>query len=276
MMDSVVLFHGLCGSSLELQALASHLRRAGFTVELPMIEGYTFGTGFSGWQQWLEQADKVIDQLSEASGQPVAIGGLSMGATLALGLAAKRNDISAVIALSTTLHYDGWAVPWYRPLLSLGHAIGCGRFYEYKESEPFGLKNEQLRAYVKKALAQNRISDVGGDSFSLGHLVEGDRLAKYVISALPNIHADLLVIHAIDDDVASVRNADLVLQKTSSAIKESMFLGNSYHIVTVDNERETVSAEVEFFLKETVSGQRVKNSPATVISQEYARFLRKK
>lgn len=273
-MNSIALFHGLCGSPLELQVLATHLRRAGMTVEVPTIEGYTFGTGFSDWKQWLKQAHNEIDKLANASGHPVTIGGLSMGATLALELAAERDDVSAVIALSTTLLYDGWGVPWYRPLLPLAHALGLGRFYEYKERDPFGIKNEQLRAYVKKSLEQNRVSEVGGESFSLSHLVEGERLAAHVIKVLPKIHADLLVIHAIDDEVASVRNADLVLQNTNSEIKESVFLGNSYHIITVDNERETVCAEIEFFLKETVPNQRAKKSPATVVSQEYARFLR--
>ena len=274
-MNTIVLFHGLCGSSLELNFLANSLRRAGFQVELPNIEGYTFGTGISDWRDWVAQAGNIVNKITNNFEQGVVIGGLSMGATLALAIASKRNDIAGVVALSTMLRYDGWAIPWYRPLLPLGHAIGFGRIYEYKEREPFGVKNIQLRAYVKKALEQNRVSEIGGESFSLHHLVEGDRLMTYVKNNLSKVIADLLTIHAIDDEVASIRNAEMVLKKTSSKIKESIFLGNSYHIITVDNERETVFNSVESFLREIANRNLDdEKSQIPILSQEYARFIR--
>ena len=87
--------------------------------------------------------------------------------------------------------------------------------------------------------------------------------------------ADLLTIHAIDDEVASIRNAEMVLKKTSSKIKESIFLGNSYHIITVDNERETVFNSVESFLREIANRNLDdEKSQIPILSQEYARFIR--
>lgn len=261
---------------MELQFLANHLRKAGFRVETPLLDGYSFGTGFSNWKDWVADAHREIDRLAGESGEKIMIGGLSMGATLALAVASQRDDIGAVVALSTTLVFDGWAIPWYRPLLRLGHALGFGKFYEYKERDPYGVKNMQLRTYVKKTLEQNRVSEVGGESFSLEHLVEGDRLIDYVTCHLQRVFADLLVIHAVDDEVASVRNADWVLEASRSAVKEAVFLGNSYHIVTVDNERETVCAEVEFFLKEALQRTMAGKVPTPILSQEYARLIRSK
>lgn len=272
----IVLFHGLRSTPLELGFLVNFLQKTGFVVETPSFEGYSYGTGTSTWDSWLAQAKEAVRKVQAAHGGKVSVGGLSLGATLALAVSAELEGLCSVVALSTTLRYDGWAVPWYRFLLPVAEAIGIGRFYEFKESEPYGVKNEDLRELVKQALASNHVSEVGGESFTLKHLVEGNKLCKHTIKSLPAITADLLVIHAVDDEVASVRNAQLVLDNVRSAVKEAYFLGNSYHIITVDNERETVCAEVAYFLDEVqsrVSGQ-TKASGAPIISKELARYLR--
>jgi carboxylesterase len=274
----VVLFHGLRSTPLELAYLVNYLQKSGVVVETPSFDGYSYGTGISSWRSWLEQAKEIVCTIQASHPGKVSVGGLSLGATLALAVSAELEGLCSVIALSTTLRYDGWAVPWYRFLLPLGEAIGFGRFYEYREREPYGVKNEHLRELVKKALESNHVSEVGGESFTLRHLVEGDKLCRYTIRHLPSITADLLAIHAIDDEVASVRNAEMVIGNVSSVIKEAIFLGNSYHIITVDNERETVCAEVADFLTAALQRKhgdtKVKADP--VISSELARFLRGK
>ncbi len=274
----IVLFHGLRSTPLELGFLVNFLQKAGFTVETPSFEGYSYGTGTSTWDSWLEQAKEAVRKIQAAHACKVSVGGLSLGATLALAVTAELEDICSVIALSTTLRYDGWAVPWYRFLLPIGEAIGIGRFYEFKEREPYGVKNEDLRELVKQALESNHVSEVGGESFTLKHLVEGNKLCRHTIKSLSAITADLLVIHAVDDEVASVRNAQMVLNNVRSPVKEAYFLGNSYHIITVDNERETVCAEVAYFLDEVqlrVLGH-TKTAGSPVISKELARYLRGK
>jgi len=273
---TVVLFHGLCAAPLELAFLATHLRQAGFTVETPTIEGYSYGSPAARWRSWVDRASAIVRSLQQKASGGVSVGGLSMGATLALAVAAEVDGISSVVALSTTLRYDGWAVPWYRFLFPLGHRLGLGRFYTYKESEPFGLKNEQLRAHVKKALANNQVSEIGGDSISAEHLAEADRLCSHVKRKLAQVCADLLVIHAIDDEVASPRNADMVMSRAGSVNRKAIFLGNSYHIITVDNERETVCSEVEFFLRGIVAAGEgsAGRKLFPVVAPEWARYLR--
>jgi carboxylesterase len=275
---TVVLFHGLCATPLELAYLTNHLRQSGFLVETPTIDGYSYGSAASTWENWLAQAIDFVRNLQENTAGGISVGGLSMGATLALAVSSEIEDIYSVVALSTTLRYDGWAIPWYRFLLPFGYKIGFGRVYEYREHEPYGLKNEHLRAHVKKALENNRVSEIGGDRISMKHLFEADKLCRHTHKRLSLIDADLLVIHAIDDDVASVRNADLVLEKVSSANKEALYLGNSYHIITVDNERETVCSAVEFFLLHSVarSNGHSQHKLFPVVSPEWARYLRQK
>lgn len=56
------------------------------------------------------------------------------------------------------------------------------------------------------------------------------------------------MIHAEEDDVASMRNPRYVMAHLGSRHKELVTLHNSYHMITVDNEREHVASETIRFL----------------------------
>src|SRR4029077_9873841 len=63
-----------------------------------------------------------------------------------------------------------------------------------------------------------------------------------------SVNAPALVIHAKEDDVASLKSAEFVLDKIGSKDVHFVLLHDSYHMVTLDNEREVVADEtVRFF-----------------------------
>lgn len=73
-------------------------------------------------------------------------------------------------------------------------------------------------------------------------------MIKSVKRALPRVTAPAIIIHALDDDVASPRNARYVAAHLGSSNIESVMLHNSYHMITVDNDRELVASEtIRFF-----------------------------
>jgi carboxylesterase len=64
---------------------------------------------------------------------------------------------------------------------------------------------------------------------------------------LDQVRAPCLVVHSANDDVASVRNAQIV-ERSVGADVETMLLHNSYHMVTVDQEhRQVVERSASFF-----------------------------
>ena len=78
---------------------------------------------------------------------------------MSLSIAAELgDDVAALTLLSTTLWYDGWAMPWYRPFRYLGYVWPIRYWYTYKEREPFGLKNQQLRRWVAREMAHKDAS----------------------------------------------------------------------------------------------------------------------
>ena len=150
----IVLFHGLSSSPLELNYIANILKKNGFRVETPALKGYGFGDQAGTWEEWLNEASNIVSNLQKQEVLQLSVGGISLGATLALGVASKLDGINAVLCLSTTLIYNGWASPWYRILTKFGIWLGLGQSFKYKERDPFGIKNIQIRAYIKKAMAQ--------------------------------------------------------------------------------------------------------------------------
>jgi len=270
----IVLFHGLSSSPLELNYIANVLKKNGYRVETPALKGYGFGDQAGTWEDWLNEASNIVSNLQKQEVLQLSIGGISLGATIALGVAEKLDGINAVLCLSTTLIYNGWASPWYRVLTRFGIWLGLGEKFKYKERDPFGIQNIQIRAYIKKAMAQQNISEVGGSYMTLNHIAQADKLCIYVRKNLMNVTAPVLAIHAVDDEIAHPNNVDLLFKHISSATKRAIYLGNSYHMITVDNERETVAYESAAFLRETYDQSTNAKIREKIISPELQRFLR--
>jgi carboxylesterase len=174
----VLLLHGLRGSPLEMQHLGKQLQKAGFSVRIPYIHGCGFGSkadaGSSRWEDWVEQARAHYAALGESCTR-VALGGLCIGAVLALALAADRGiRASAVMPLATTLKWDGWGMPWYRIFAPLAYYTPLRFLYSFPERWPFGLKDQKLRDWVARQMRETGSSIAGKRALGNG----ADRLAR--------------------------------------------------------------------------------------------------
>jgi carboxylesterase len=107
---------------------------------------------------------------------------------------------------------------------------------------------------------------------------EGRSLIREARANVRQIDCPTLFIHAADDETVHMRNAEWAYENIRSATKEFIYLGDSYHMITVDNERETVNQETVRFLKKTVND--ALDTPAfdvaPVQSPELRRLLRKR
>lgn len=249
----VLLLHGLAGSSLEMARLAQMLQQSGLSVETPDIAGFAYGTPESDWQSWVEIVRGHVRELKTRFAT-VSIVGISMGATLGMEVA-TREDVNALVLLSVGLGYDGWAAPWYRFLLPIAKYIPFHDRYRFRESEPYGIKNPEIRAVIKKMLLDKRQSEVGGESISLHQLLEGDALIQHVRRRVDLLSDPLLIIHPVEDEAVHPRNAQYIYDRASSGNKEIIFLGDCYHMITVDNERDTVFYETDLFIKRCINAK---------------------
>lgn len=251
---AVILLHGLCGSSLELGTIPKALKKANCTVVEMQIPNYsaalTDPTVTPNWMDWCAMVESKIVKLKEEH-KTVSLCGLSMGATLALAVASFSREILSVVLLSPVLKYDGWSIPWYHRLMNVPYTLGY-RNWTYKESDPYGIKNFEMRRRVANALKKDGVAAVGAAAIPARHLWAAQKLMAYVRQSLPLVRASTLVIHSIDDETAAPRNAEMIMENIKSEVRKVIWLGDCYHIITVDNEREIVTNEAAQFIKRNI------------------------
>jgi carboxylesterase len=117
----------------------------------------------------------------------------------------------------------------------------------FLEQPPYGLRDERLRAQVSAAMhsGDSTIAGLLGNPWHA--LADLYQLAAQVRRQLPQVTSPCLVAHASEDDVASVRNAELVVRNVS-APAELLLLEDSYHMITIDKERRTlIERSARFF-----------------------------
>lgn len=251
---AVILLHGLCGSQLEMGSIPKQLKKAGCTVIPMVIDNYSASVTdpkvSPNWEEWCAAVESKVARLKEEF-KTVSLCGLSMGATLALAVSMRSNELLSIILLSPVLSYDGWSVPWYQKMLTVVYDLGFHN-WSYKESEPYGIKNYDMRRRVASALEKDGVAAVGAASIPARHLRTAMSMMSYVRNSLSLVRANTLIIHSIDDETASPKNAEIIQQNISSEVRKMIWLGDCYHIITVDNEREIVTNEVVLFIKRSI------------------------
>ena len=237
---AVLLFHGLTGTPFELKKYGQFLYNNGYDVFAECLPGH--GEKFDEiytvkYQDWLNFAYTRFSTL-KAEYKNVFLSGICLGAVLAIATAIKfKDEVSGVIALSTTLYLDGWRLPWYKFMIPLALSTIIRFYYCYPECEPHGIKNERTRKVVKKLLEKG---DVGMNDFPMTGIYELLKLSAYERKMLPEMTAPILLIHSKYDDLTSEKSANIVYKNISSKDKELIILENSYHMVLYDNEKDFV------------------------------------
>ena len=253
--DGVLLIHGLTGTPSEMRFVGRRLHDAGYSVLGVRLAGHCGSEDdliASTRHHWW---DSVLDAHRRLSGvcDRVFAGGLSMGALLALKLAIERPDDIAGLALyGSTLRYDGWTIPfWARLSFLLPYVLklGWGRKRRFMEQHPYGIKDQRVRDRIVGCMLNGDSAAAGLAGNPWPSLAEFSALSREVRRRLPQVRTPTLLIHAADDDVASISNSFEIARRIHGPI-ELMVLYDSHHMITVDGERRQVSAKTaEFFAR---------------------------
>lgn len=80
-------------------------------------------------------------------------------------------------------------------------------------------------------------------------IYELHRLAKVVKMELPQIKTPTLILHSRQDDTASMKNAEYIESYSGAAYMRKIILTDCYHMITIDNQKDLVAAEIVDFFK---------------------------
>jgi carboxylesterase len=272
--NGVLLIHGLTGTPTEMRFVAKGLNRNGFTVYGMQLAGHCGDEAdllATGRQDWYRSVVAAAEKL-RGEVDHLFVAGLSMGALLALKLAADRPEMVDGLGLyGTTFSYDGWTIPWIGKLsfmLPLVVSLGFGRNQKFHECFPYGIKDERIRQRIAGSMLSGDSAAAGLPGNPWPSLAEFYRLSWRVRRMLPDVRTPCLVMHAKEDDVASLRNVQVLVRGVKGPV-ETVLLENSYHMITVDQERNLVIERTTRFFNEVAATRFVtmpERAPAVAVA----------
>lgn len=261
----ILLIHGLCGTPTEMRYVANGLGRAGFTVNCPQLAGHCAGQtelAESTWQDWLESCERGLDEL-RATCDTVIVGGLSTGALLSLALAEKhKTKVDGIALLAPVLWLNGWLIPWYARLFRILRWKSLANMVQFPDLHPHGIKDARIRDFIINAMASGDSSLAGLPSTPGAAVFEHRLLSEHVRKVLNGIAQPALIVHPREDDYADLNNA-WHLQRNLRGTVDMVVLDDSYHIVTVDRQRDVVIERTVSFVERVIRHkQRPVRAPA--------------
>ncbi len=226
-----MLFHGLTACPHELKELAVKINTRGIRVRLPLLPGHGIhpkNLRSITWQEWFEAAKKELFSFRKKC-KKVIVGGLSTGASLALHLSAHY-QVEGVIALAPGMFLKSKAVklvPLLRPFVR----------YHQKKNGP--------DIYDNKA----RRNSLGYNKIPVKSIVEAQKLYKHLREDLAEIYVPVFIAQSVNDHVVRFDGAEYIYRNISSKDKQLLRLEKSYHVITLDVEKEIVAREILKFVE---------------------------
>jgi carboxylesterase len=237
---SALLVHGLTGTPYEMRYLGEQLAAAGirvYGVRLAGHAGEPEELGEATHAHWYESVVEGFERI-RAYGDPNVVIGLSMGAVLAARLAVdQREAVSGVVMLAPAFYLPFWtrvALRAIRPAGGIGNHI-----YFHK---PGG--SDIHDAAARQVHPGNRLMPL---SAAL-NLIE---LSDYVRPVLHELIQPTLLIHSRRDHTCPFdANVEFVMGRLGAAEKRAVALEESYHVITVDSEKDRVARETLDFVSQ--------------------------
>ena len=255
---AVLLIHGITGTPSEMRYLGKALNKAGFTVFCNTLPRHCSTLAELKKVTWQELADSCIKDFLglKEKYKEVFVAGLSMGAVMAVHLAWKfPGDVRGIGALAPTFFYDGWALHKGKFITDiLWHIPFFRNRIDIREDWPYGLKDEELRESIERFYKNanpkafsNKILLFGSPFFPLACLYQHHLFAQIVKKELPEVKTPVIIIQAKEDDMTSLKNANYLYEHIASADKSLVVLEDSYHMITIDREKDKVAGELAAF-----------------------------
>jgi len=226
-----VVSHGFTGTTQSMRFLGEYLsKEGGLTVIGPRLTGHgstpeEMATATA--EDWIRDIERAAENLRPRCSK-VFITGLSMGGTLTLYMAAMHPDIF------------------------LGAApINAAIF----------LENPDFAALAFSPKAPSTIPGVSADIkkpgvFELAYPVIPVPCLRqlYVLvtvtrELLPQVLCPTLVFQAREDHVVKPENAPFIMERLGAKDKKLVWLDESYHVSTLDNDKEFIAREILKFIR---------------------------
>ncbi len=236
---SALLVHGLTGTPYEMRYLGERLAERGVRVRGVKLAGHAGAPeelGQVGYDNWYESVVHGFEDLRQY-GDPNVIIGLSMGAVLSARLAAdQREAVAGLVMLAPAFFLPPKTTTALKAVRMLGALAEKLFVYNSEGSDIHDAAARRIHPSCRlmPMTAPLKLLDLG----------------IVVKPMLPQITQPALLIHSRLDHTCPIRkNVDFVMKRLGSPEKRAVELEESFHVITVDSEKERVANEVVEFVE---------------------------
>lgn len=229
----VLVLHGFTGCPQSMRPLAEAFAAAGFTVELPLLPGH--GTTVddmiaTGWDDWSAAAEAAYDDLA-ARCERVVVAGLSMGGSLTVWLASRHPEIAGIVCVNPALRVPDEMVDLLRQTLE----GGVDRFPS-----------------IGGDLADPEAHEAAYDATPLAALLSLADATAALRDDLGKVTSPLLLMTSPQDHVVQPSDSDELAAGVAGEV-ERLSLDRSYHVATLDYDKDLIDAEAVAFATRVTS-----------------------
>jgi carboxylesterase len=231
----VLVVHGFTGSPQGVRPWGEHLAAQGWTVIAPRLPGHGTSIGdlaATSGVDWYGEAEMALVGLAERCSS-VFVCGLSMGATIALDLAARQPErVAGIAVVNASLYSDD-------PRARLAPILGKLPFAVKGIGSDIADPSQKELCYAKVPLRA---------AAALMRYQEG------VKSRLGLVRAPALLFVSGHDHVVPPGNTAFVAEHISSTDSEVVTLDRSYHVATLDYDAPLIFERSAEFIAKRAAG----------------------
>ncbi|MFD1362054.1 alpha/beta hydrolase [Lentibacillus salinarum] len=226
----VLVIHGFTGTTQSMHYFGKQLAEVGFTVFGPRLAGH--GTDpkdmeKATYEDWIHTVEKGLGKL-QTTCDHIFIAGLSMGGTLTLYLAEEYAGIKGIIPINAAIHMPD-LIENYKTLKTTET-----RFVE-------GIGSD---------IKQEGVAELAYEETPVKSMRELIVLSELVRNNLANVNAPAMIVSSAEDHVVPPENAREIYESISSDTREFVLLEDSYHVATLDHDKEQLAEKCVVFIKE--------------------------
>lgn len=230
----VLVLHGFTGNPHSMRGLAEAFASAGFAVELPLLPGH--GTSVDDmlsttFADWSAAAEAALEALSGRADR-VVVAGLSMGGTLTAWLSGRHPELAGAVFINALVDEPEGAREFVQALLDSGQTVMDA---------------------IGSDVADPDVTELAYDQTPIAPLASLFGVVDEVHEGLRRVDFPVLIMTSPQDHVVPPTNSDTIASLVSGPV-ERVTLERSYHVATLDYDRDLINQQAVAFAKR-VTGQ---------------------
>jgi len=224
----VLVLHGFTGNPSSMRGIAEACAAAGHAVEMPRLPGH--GTTVEDmltttWDDWSAEVDAAYGRLA-ARCERVVVAGLSMGGTLTCWVAARHPEVAGIVLINAAAEASPEMRDGIQSMVDAGETLMDGIGSDVADPDV----TESAYAKVPLAPLVSMLDAVGE-----------------LQAQLPSITCPALIMTSPQDHVVAPSASDH-LAATLGGPVERVTLERSYHVATIDHDRDLIIEQLLAFV----------------------------